>query len=72
MVTIEDALREHCRKAKRIIADPIYARLLPEEQEKFISLPHEAYSGRHYRDQIPRFIGPDFSSWVSGNLGPVR
>ena len=72
VVTIEDALREHCRKAKRIIADPIYARLLPEEREKFISLPHEAYSGRHYRDQIPRFIGSDFSSWITGSLGTVR
>lgn len=72
VVTIEDALREHCRKAKTVIADPIYARLLPEERGKFISLPHEAYSGRHYREQIPRFVGSDFRSWVSGKLEETR
>ena len=64
VVSVEDALRERCRRAGRVIADPIYARLLPEEPEKFVSLPHEAYSGRHYRENIPRFIGPEFSEWI--------
>ena len=62
VVSVEEAIRRECRHAQRIIADPIYARLLPEEADKFISFPHEAYSGRHYRDQIPVFIGEAIDS----------
>lgn len=67
-VSVEDALRERCQYAKTVIADPIYARLLPDEPEKFISFPHEAYSGRHYREDIPQFVGPAFSGWLSKAL----
>lgn len=55
----EHAIREACAAADRIIADPIYGRLLPGEREKFIFLPHDAFSGRYYRDQHPVFAGPD-------------
>ena len=64
MVSVEEAIRAECRHASRVIADPIYARLLPDKPEKFISLPHEAYSGRHYRDQIPVFIGEGILAWA--------
>lgn len=60
----EEAIRRECRKARRIIADPIYARLLPGEEKKFLSFPHEAYSGRHYRDDLPLFVGPDARKWL--------
>ena len=55
----EHVIRDACRRADRIIADPIYGRLLPGEREKFIFLPHDAFSGRYYRDQHPVFAGPD-------------
>lgn len=64
VISVEEAIRRECRHAQRIIADPIYARLLPESAEKFIPLPHEAYSGRHYRDQIPVFIGENMDPWA--------
>lgn len=61
LVTVEDAIREECKKARYVLADPIYARLMPGEPEKFLPLPHEAFSGRFYRDQIPRFVGGGLS-----------
>lgn len=63
-VSVEDVLRSECRKGRRVIADPIYSRLLPEEAGKFISFPHEAYSGRHYRRDIPLFIGSAMEAWA--------
>ena len=60
----EHELREACRHAGKVIADPFYARLLPEEQDRFIRLPHEAYSGRYYRKEIPVFIGEQFNQWL--------
>ena len=54
--------------ARRVIADPIYARLLPDEKEKFVSMPHEAYSGRHYHDDMPIFVGPSFTAWMKEKL----
>ena len=42
----EQELRKACRMAGRIIADPFYARLFPEEERgKFISLPHRSLFG---------------------------
>ena len=67
VISVEESLREVCRQANLVIADPIYARLLPETPERFVSLPHEAYSGRHYREDIPVFIGPEFTDWM-GNV----
>lgn len=61
IVPAEQDLREECRRAEHVIADPYYARLLPEEQEKFIFLPHEAFSGRYFRDQAIKFVGEDTS-----------
>ena len=58
IVPAEEDLREECRRADRVLADPYYARLLPDEPSKFIAMPHEAYSGRHFRSQALRFVGP--------------
>ena len=67
-VSVEPVIREECRKARHILADPIYARLLPEKQNAFISLPHEAYSGRHYHDEMPVIAGPDIADWLRDRL----
>ena len=64
-IVLEDALREACRRADLVIADPLYARLLPEEPGKFIKLPHVAYSGRFYEKEIPVLVGERFDMWLS-------
>ena len=61
---LEQELREVCACADRIIADPLYRRLLPEEEGKFISLPHTAYSGRYYENEIPVLIGEKLNRWL--------
>lgn len=57
----EDVLAELIRKSCYIIGDPLY-RTIPHDskQNTFVDFPHEAYSGRIFRDQIPVFIGKDY------------
>lgn len=57
----EDVLAELIRKSRYIIGDPLY-RTIPHDSNKntFVDFPHEAYSGRIFRDQIPVFIGKDY------------
>ena len=64
IISVEDELRQACKAAKKIIADPIYAHLLPKEEKRFVSFPHEAYSGRRYRDEMPLFIGGFIEEWA--------
>lgn len=56
----EDVLAELIRKSRYIIGDPLY-RAIPHDskQNTFVDFPHEAYSGRIFRDRIPVFIGKD-------------
>lgn len=58
----ESELIEAVRAADTVIADPLY-RLVsrPCAPKSFIPFPHEAYSGRMYRGDIPVFAGPEFS-----------
>ncbi len=51
----EDELMPHLARAKRIIADPLYRPICPPGA-KFIPLPHEAFSGRIYRKEIPQLV----------------
>lgn len=52
-----------------IIADPIYKLLLPENSKKFfIEMPHEAFSGRIYRDKSPCIIGEAVHSHLAKYL----
>ena len=57
----EDVLAELIRKSRYIIGDPLY-RTIPHEskQNTFVDFPHEAYSGRIFRDRIPVFIGKNY------------
>lgn len=57
----EDVLAELIRKSRYIIGDPLY-RIIPHDstQNTFVDFPHEAYSGRIFRDQIPVFIGKNY------------
>ena len=58
----EDVLAELIRKSRYIIGDPLY-RIIPHDskQNTFVDFPHEAYSGRIFRDKIPVFIGKDYN-----------
>ena len=67
-IVLEDELREACRMADLVIADPLYARLLPEAPEKFIMLPHVAYSGRFYKKEIPVLVGERLDMWLEEKL----
>lgn len=57
----EDVLAELIRKSRYIIGDPLY-RIIPHDstQNTFVDFPHEAYSGRIFRDRIPVFIGMNY------------
>ena len=67
-VELEDELRAACASAKRVIADPLYARLLPNERDKFIFLPHVAYSGRYYENDVPVLIGERLDRWMEKQI----
>lgn len=51
----EDDLIPGLKGAAFVIADPLYRPVVPQGA-KFIALPHEAFSGRIYRDDIPDLI----------------
>ena len=57
------------RSADTMIADPLYQVVQkPGAPEHFVRFPHEAYSGRIFRDQIPVFAGKEYQvcSLLSG------
>lgn len=56
MARDEYSLAPLLNDARTIIADPLYEPICPPDA-KFISLPHEAFSGRIYRRDIPDMIG---------------
>lgn len=53
--TFENDLKPLLKNSKRIIADPLYKSICPQNA-KFIPLPHEAFSGRIYRSGIPNLV----------------
>ena len=68
----EEDLRRLIGEADLVIADPLYRRLLPEaDQGKLIRLPHEAYSGRMYRAEIPVLVGEAWDRWLEKKLPPA-
>lgn len=48
----EAELQEACAGAKTVIADPLYGPILPRDC-RLLRLPHEAFSGRIFRREIP-------------------
>lgn len=55
----EEEIKAAIAEAKTVIADPIYKTICADETN-FISLPHEAFSGRIYRKEIPNLM-----EWVT-------
>lgn len=58
----EDDLIPYLKESKIVIADPLYQPICPKNC-KFISLPHEAFSGRIYRKDIPDLV-IDFEEFI--------
>lgn len=55
----EETIQQVCKNASAVIADPLYKAVMPEKC-RFIPLPHEAFSGRMYRKDIPDLLNPGF------------
>ncbi len=65
----EKQIRQLMEEADVIIADPIYRRFFKNgKQRQFVDWPHEAYSGRIYRRQIPVCIEEHLDLWQKGWL----
>ena len=68
----EDAARV-IRESDLVIADPLYEVLLDGKRSDgsgatFVRLPHEAFSGRMFRDEIPCFVGRGSKEALRGDL----
>ena len=55
LLSSEEEIKEAIAEAQTVIADPIY-KTVCSEKTNFISLPHEAFSGRIYRKEIPNLM----------------
>lgn len=64
----EDEVFRALREARLVIADPLYKPALPKHYCRFIALPHEGYSGRIFRDNIPLIMGGEFNRWIEREL----
>ncbi|MBR5508879.1 MAG: oxidoreductase [Lachnospiraceae bacterium] len=51
----ETEIIPYLEKARTVIADPMYHPICPGTVH-FVELPHEGFSGRIYRDQIPQLV----------------
>lgn len=60
--TSEEEIEAAIRRAKTVIADPMFAPIVPETV-KFVPLPMEAVSGRIYRTEIPNLV-TEFEIWL--------
>lgn len=60
--TDENEIAARIREASLVIADPIYQHLCPPDIP-FVRFPHEGYSGRIWRKEIPVFVGDDWDRW---------
>lgn len=56
----EEQLMKAVKSSKIVIADPLYKVIPRDKAIRFIDFPHEAYSGRIYRKQIPVFATDEF------------
>lgn len=73
LVRGEDETARAMASSRVVIADPLYEVLLGRYHEgpdvpSLLRLPHEAYSGRMFRNEIPRFVGPGFEGELARRL----
>ena len=60
LLSSEEEIKEEISKARMVIADPIYKTICSENVD-FIPLPHEAFSGRIYRKEMPDLMNDNLS-----------
>lgn len=51
------------KQASLVIADPLYKGVQPKDVP-FLGFPHEGYSGRIWRREIPVFVGTSWNEWM--------
>lgn len=56
----EEALVEAINSSKAVVCDPLYQNAFGQSSARLISMPHEGYSGRIFRKDIPVFTGDGF------------
>lgn len=65
----EDDFRKFLPLARQCIADPFYAHFLrslnPHTSVECVDLPHEALSGRIWREAMPQLTGSSFLTWYA-------
>lgn len=59
----EEEIKEALREAKTVIADPLYGPVLPKDCW-LVPFPHEAFSGRMFRTEIPNLIKLNVADWA--------
>ena len=64
----EDDIFAKLIDAGAVIADPLYKPALPGIDRQFIPFPHEGYSGRIYRKDIPLMVGENFNIWFGREI----
>ncbi|MBR6790451.1 MAG: oxidoreductase [Oscillospiraceae bacterium] len=62
----ESVVADAMKKAAVTIADPMYLGAAPGVP--FVRFPHEGYSGRIWRKEIPVFVGKDLTRWLKSKL----
>lgn len=74
----EEDIAQISQNADIIIADPLYNRICTygkkasEIKTRFISFPHDAYSGRIFHDELPEFIFDGTDNWLKDYLGEAE
>ena len=56
----EEALVEAINTSEAVVCDPLYRNAFRQSKARLIPLPHEGYSGRIFRKDIPVFTGDAF------------
>ncbi|MGI5824410.1 MAG: nitrogenase component 1 [Bacillota bacterium] len=60
--TDEEEIAPYFSETEAVVADPLYRPICPDGV-RFAELPHEGFSGRIFRDDIPDLIGDRFENW---------
>lgn len=61
--TGEVEISREMKQASLVIADPLYKGVQPKDVP-FLGFPHEGYSGRIWRREIPVFVGTSWNEWM--------
>ena len=60
----EDDVFAVFREAETVVGDPLFGRAIRGGAARLIRLPHEGFSGRIYRKEIPVLMGDQGTKWI--------